>query len=87
MRELRSPGARSIDSFHIDIMDGRYVPNYAMSLNDMRYIYGNTIPEIYRKYDSGNISLAIFPSVCYSILIGSDRAARDLYDTDISFFE
>jgi len=28
----------SIDSFHIDIMDGRYVPNFAMSLNDMRYI-------------------------------------------------
>ena len=25
-----------IDSFHIDIMDGHYVPNYAMSLNDMR---------------------------------------------------
>ncbi len=29
-----------IDSFHIDIMDGRYVPNFAMSLNDMRYIAG-----------------------------------------------
>ena len=27
-----------IDSFHIDIMDGRYVPNYAMSLNDMKCI-------------------------------------------------
>ena len=27
-----------IDSFHIDIMDGRYVPNFAMSLNDMRCI-------------------------------------------------
>ena len=27
-----------IDSFHIDIMDGRYVPNFAMSLNDMKYI-------------------------------------------------
>ena len=26
-----------IDSFHIDIMDGRYVPNFAMSLYDMRY--------------------------------------------------
>lgn len=27
-----------IDSFHIDIMDGRYVPNFAMSINDMRFI-------------------------------------------------
>ena len=27
-----------IDSFHIDIMDGRYVHNYAMSLNDMAFI-------------------------------------------------
>lgn len=27
-----------IDSFHIDIMDGRYVPNFAMSLNDMSCI-------------------------------------------------
>lgn len=31
-----------IDSFHIDIMDGRYVPNFAMSLNDMAYIAGAT---------------------------------------------
>ena len=29
-----------VDIFHIDIMDGRYVPNFAMSLNDMRYIAG-----------------------------------------------
>ena len=37
VQELEEGG---IDSFHIDIMDGRYVPNYAMSLNDMRYIAG-----------------------------------------------
>ena len=37
-REVRNLEKGGIDSFHIDIMDGRYVPNYAMSLADMRYI-------------------------------------------------
>jgi len=39
VEELEKGG---IDSFHIDIMDGRYVPNYAMSLNDMRFIASTT---------------------------------------------
>ena len=38
-KEVREWG---IDSFHIDIMDGRYVANFAMSLNDMRYIASAT---------------------------------------------
>ena len=37
-KEVRDLDEGGIDSFHIDIMDGRYVPNFAMSLNDMRYI-------------------------------------------------
>lgn len=41
-QEVRDLEEGGIDSFHIDIMDGRYVPNFAMSLNDMRYIAGAT---------------------------------------------
>ena len=37
-KEVKDLEEGGIDSFHIDIMDGRYVPNFAMSLNDMAYI-------------------------------------------------
>lgn len=39
-QEVQDLEKGGIDSFHIDIMDGRYVPNFAMSLNDMRFIAG-----------------------------------------------
>ncbi len=41
-KEVRTLEEGGIDSFHIDIMDGRYVPNFAMSLNDMSYIASAT---------------------------------------------
>lgn len=41
-KEVKDLEKGGIDSFHIDIMDGRYVPNFAMSLNDMHYIASAT---------------------------------------------
>lgn len=41
-KEVKDLEEGGIDSFHIDIMDGRYVPNFAMSLNDMCYIASAT---------------------------------------------
>lgn len=41
-REVRELETGGIDSFHIDIMDGRYVPNFAMGLHDMIYIARST---------------------------------------------
>jgi len=41
-KEVRDLEQANIDSFHIDIMDGRYVPNFAMSLNDLKYIRSAT---------------------------------------------
>lgn len=41
-KEVKELENGDIDSFHIDIMDGRYVPNFAMSLYDMSYIAKTT---------------------------------------------
>ena len=40
--EVQALDEAGIDSFHVDIMDGRYVHNFAMSLYDMQYIASAT---------------------------------------------
>ena len=63
-KEVRDLEAGGIDSFHIDIMDGRYVPNYAMSLNDMRYIRSATDKplDVHLMIEHPNTNIGIFLS-------------------------
>lgn len=41
-REVRMLENGGIDSFHIDIMDGQFVPNFGMGLQDLEYIRSAT---------------------------------------------
>ncbi|MBQ1913799.1 MAG: ribulose-phosphate 3-epimerase [Selenomonadaceae bacterium] len=61
-KEVEALDTGGIDSFHIDIMDGRYVPNYAMSLNDLRCIRSLTSKpmDVHLMVEHPNNTIEIF---------------------------
>ena len=61
-KEVQNLEDGGIDSFHIDIMDGRYVPNFAMSLNDMAFIAGASVKplDVHLMIEHPNNNIDIF---------------------------
>lgn len=63
-KEVQALEEGGIDSFHIDIMDGRFVPNYAMSINDLAYIASATKKplDVHLMIEHPNNNISIFLS-------------------------
>lgn len=71
--EIRELDEGGIDSFHIDIMDGRFVPDFAMSLNDVKYIAGATKKPL-------DVHLMIeHPNNCVEIFLENLRKGDTVY--------
>ena len=72
-KEVHDLEESGIDSFHVDIMDGKYVDNFAMGLNDLKYIAKETKVPI-------DVHLMVeHPTQLIDLFIGNLREGDTIY--------
>lgn len=70
-KEVDALDAADIDIYHIDIMDGRFVPNFGMGLQDLEYIRQQTVKPV-------DVHLMIDNPAAYIDLF-ADKGANIIY--------
>lgn len=82
-REVRELDKSGADIFHVDVMDGSFVPNYAMGLEDFKCIRKNTAKpvDVHLMVENPGIAVKIFGNAGADILYVHAETDRNIIRT------
>lgn len=81
--EVRTLDTAGVDGFHLDIMDGTFVPNYALGLHDVQAVRRHTAKpiDVHLMVESPALALEVFAAVGVDIAYVHAETDRHLAKT------